>query len=107
MRHFIAIALASLAYVLGAASISSAQDTSPVLIGRHMTVGAGATVVATLAEAVARAEDSFVPHRLFAENGVPRRTANLLFRMVKRRHRYSAAPLSRIDEPRRTARSGV
>jgi hypothetical protein len=69
--------------VLGAASISGAQDTSPILIDRHMTVGAGATVVATLADAVARAEDSFVPHRLFAENGVPRRTANLLFRVVK------------------------
>jgi len=83
MRDVIAIALAALACVLGAASTSGAQATSPILIDRHMTVGAGATVMATFGDAVARAGDAVVPHRLFAESGVPRRTANFLFRMVK------------------------
>ena len=83
MRDVVAVSLAALVCILGIPATSVAQNASPILIDRHMTVGAGATVMATFGDAVARAEDAVVPHRLFAENGVPRRTANFLFRVVK------------------------
>jgi hypothetical protein len=46
-----------------------------------MSVGAGAALMATLGEAVARAEHKIVPHRLFAEGGLSRRAANVTFRL--------------------------
>jgi hypothetical protein len=36
--------------------------------------------MATVGEAIARAENAIVPHRLFAEGGVARRAANVTFR---------------------------
>jgi hypothetical protein len=64
-----------------AASVSAGQSTSPVLVDRDMSVGAGATLMATAGEALARAENRVVPHRLFEERGVGRRTANVSYRL--------------------------
>jgi hypothetical protein len=74
---------AALAAALGvaAASAAAAQDTSPVLIDRHLTVGAGATLITTFGEAIARAENAVVPHRLFEDAGVARQAANVSFRL--------------------------
>lgn len=59
------------------------QASSPALVDRDFTVGAGATISATLGGVVARAEDGVVPHRLFTERGALRRTANISFRLLK------------------------
>ena len=48
-----------------------------------MTVGAGATVAATVGEMIARGEDAVVPHRLFADDGVTKRTGNVAYRVFK------------------------
>ena len=71
--------------VLGVTSVpaGAAQGSSPVLIDRTLTVGAGATVSAALGEAIARGEDTMVPARLFAERGVGRRLANITYRVNK------------------------
>ncbi|MBI3049193.1 MAG: hypothetical protein HYY76_12875 [Acidobacteria bacterium] len=75
-----------LAAAIGAATTSPAaarQVTSAALVDPDLTVGAGATLVATMGAALARAEDAVVPHRLFAERGTLRRTANVAFRLLK------------------------
>jgi hypothetical protein len=59
------------------------QATSPALIDRDFTVGAGATISSTLGEAGARAEDAIVPHRLFEEHGALRRGGNISYRLLK------------------------
>jgi hypothetical protein len=77
------------AVVLAAACIAATspalaqQATSPALIDRDFTVGAGATISATLGEAGARAEDAVVPHRLFQEQGALRRGGNISYRLLK------------------------
>ena len=63
--------------------VLAGQATSPLLFDRDLTVGAGATIAATLGEALARAEDAVVPQRLFAERGMFRRSANVTFRWMK------------------------
>jgi hypothetical protein len=75
--------LAALACWLALPASAAAQATSPILIDRHMTVGAGAAVAATIGEVVARGEDAIVPHRLLAESGAPKRTGNVLYRVFK------------------------
>jgi hypothetical protein len=75
--------LTALACVFAVPSTCPGQTTSPILIDRHMTVGAGAAVAGTVGGLVAAAEDSIVPHRLFGESGAARRTANVLYRLLK------------------------
>jgi hypothetical protein len=75
-----------LAAVFGAGIAPAAaarQTTSAALVDRELTVGAGASIAATLGEAVAHVEDAFVPHRLFLEEGPVRRTANVTYRLLK------------------------
>lgn len=75
-----------LAAAVSAATTSPAlarQITSPVLVDPDLTVGAGATISATVGEAIARAEDAVVPHRLFTERGLLRRSANITYRLFK------------------------
>lgn len=67
----------------GASPAAAQQLASEVLVDRDMTVGAGATVGATIGGLVAHAEDATVPHRLFAEEGTSRRTANFAYRFLK------------------------
>src|SRR5688572_24280502 len=71
--------------VLGVTGLpaGAAQNGSPVLIDRTLTVGAGATVSAALGEAIARGEDAVVPARLFRDQGVARRAANITYRIGK------------------------
>ncbi len=76
------LAIAGGLYV-AAASVAAAQVTSAVLLDRDLSVGAGATVSTTLGEAIARAQAAIVPDRIFAERGVPRRTANISYRLLK------------------------
>ncbi len=59
------------------------QVTSTALVDRNVTSGAGATIGATAGEALGRAADALVPHRLFEERGPLRRTTNLGFRLFK------------------------
>lgn len=77
-----AVALTVLVCV-GVPATSAGQTPSPILIDRHMTVGAGATVAAAVGELVARGEDAVVPHRLFVGRGVPKRTGNVAYRLFK------------------------
>lgn len=75
-----------LAAAIGAATTTpllARQVTSPALVDRDLTVGAGATIGATLGEALARAGDAVVPHRLFIERGLLRRSTNITFRLLK------------------------
>jgi hypothetical protein len=75
-----------LAAAIGAAASSPAaaqQLAAEALVDRDLTVGAGATISATLGALVARAEDRSIPHRLFAERGVLRRPANITYRLLK------------------------
>jgi hypothetical protein len=48
-----------------------------------MTVGAGATVIATFGNLIARGENALIPDRLFGETGVPKRTVNALYRTAR------------------------
>jgi hypothetical protein len=82
-RNRVVIAFVALACALGLPPRCDAQGTSPIMVDRHMTVGAGATVVATFGEIAARGEDAFVPHRLFGEQGVSKRSTNVLYRLLK------------------------
>ena len=74
---------ATVLLALTIARISAAQDAVPVLVDTDMTVGAGATITAGIGAAVARVEDMFVPARLFAEQGIARRAANITYRVLK------------------------
>ena len=76
-------ALAALSMLAGCAVPAAAQETSAVLFDRQMSVGAGASVTAAVGEMVARAEEAFLPARLFVERGVARRTANIAYRFSK------------------------
>jgi hypothetical protein len=67
----------------GASSSIYAQEVVPIVLDPEVTVGAGATVVTALGSAVARAEDAAIPSRLFAEQGIPRRAANITYRLLK------------------------
>ena len=76
----------ALVAALGAAAASPAaarQVTSTAIVDRDLTVGAGATIATTLGEALARAADALVPHRLFDERGIARRGTNITFRLLK------------------------
>ena len=75
--------LVTLVLFVGLSGPAAAQSTTPVLFDRHMTIGAGATVSQALGEAIARAEDAFIPVRLFEERGASRRTANFAYRFLK------------------------
>jgi hypothetical protein len=77
-----AVALAA-ATCAAATSVAAAQVTSPALFDTDLTVGAGAALITTAGAALDRGEDVVVPHRLFAERGVPRRAANVTFRLLK------------------------
>ncbi|PYR64462.1 MAG: hypothetical protein DMF88_23135 [Acidobacteria bacterium] len=75
----------------GAASPSLAQQpAAEALVDHHFTVGAGASISATIGTLVARGEDRAVPQRLFAEEGASRRTANVGYRIFK--HIFFDAP---------------
>jgi hypothetical protein len=81
-----AIRAAALAAAICAVPTSLAvagQVASPALIDRNMTMGAGATIVATAGETLARGTDAVVPPRLFEERGLVRRSANIAYRLMK------------------------
>jgi hypothetical protein len=80
MRVFLTAVLV-VALTAGAAARVFAQSTAPVLVDRDMSAGAGAVLMATFGEAVARAENTVVPHRLFDERGAGRRAANVGYRL--------------------------
>jgi hypothetical protein len=48
-----------------------------------MTAGAGATVIVGAGDALAEAEEAVVPVRLMQEQGVPRRSANIAYRLLR------------------------
>jgi hypothetical protein len=77
--------IAGLVAVLCGATAPAAADQSAteLLVDPQMTVAAGATIAAGVGEAVARAEDAFIPPRLFSERGIPRRAANIAYRLLK------------------------
>jgi hypothetical protein len=81
VRHGLVAAL--VAFGLTVVPAHATQDASPVLLDRHLTVGAGATVTTTVADAIARAEEAIVPARLLAERGLARRIANVTYRVSK------------------------
>jgi hypothetical protein len=62
---------------------AAGQTTTELLVDPQMTVGAGASIAAAIGDAVARAEDRFIPPRLFSERGVPRRVVNVAYRLLK------------------------
>jgi len=75
-----------LAVAIGAIASSPAaaqQLASEALFDPDLTVGAGATISATIGTLVAHAEDRAIPDRLFDEPGAPRRTANVTYRFLK------------------------
>lgn len=86
--------LAIAAAFIAAAVPLSAQSSSPLLIDRHFSVGAGAAVMGTVGEAIAGAENTVVPHRLLEERGVARRASNIAFRLG--RYVFFDAPQERL-----------
>lgn len=66
-----------------ASPAAARQTTSAAIVDPDITVGAGATIAATLGEAVARAGDAVIPHRLFSEEGGLRRSTNGAYRFLK------------------------
>ena len=78
-----AVALAAAFGAATASPTAARQVTSAALVDRDLTVGAGATIAATLGEALARVADAHVPHRLFEEHGIARRGTNVAFRLLK------------------------
>jgi hypothetical protein len=62
---------------------SAAGQTAEVLVDRDLTVGAGATLAAAAGAAVELAQDLVVPTRLFDEQGVGRRSANITYRTLR------------------------
>lgn len=72
-----------LLFGLTVASAGAAQQVVPVMVDTDMSVGAGASVTAAMGALVARAEDAYVPSRLFVEQGIPRRAANISYRLLK------------------------
>ena len=69
--------------LLAFASAATAQTTTPALVDRDLTVGAGATLAVAAGDLVARAEHIVVPDRLLDEHGAGRRTANIAYRSAK------------------------
>ena len=75
-----------LAAAIGAYASSPAaaqQLASEALFDPDLTVGAGATISATIGTLVAHAEDRAIPDRLFDEPDARRRTANVTYRFLK------------------------
>jgi hypothetical protein len=78
-----AVALAAAFGAATASPTAARQVISGALVDRDLTVGAGATIAATLGETLARVADAHVPHRLFDEHGIARRGTNVTFRLLK------------------------
>jgi hypothetical protein len=76
-------AVVALFVILVVPGVATAQDATPVLVDRHMTVGAGATVSTAVGAALARAEARVLPDKLFDERGLGRRSANIGYRFYK------------------------
>lgn len=75
-----------LAAAIGAATsvpAAAQQLAAEVLVDRHLTVGAGASISAGIGEVVAHAEEKVIPDRLFAERGGLQRTASVTYRLFK------------------------
>ena len=64
-------------------SVDALAQTTPVLVDRHITVGAGATIAVGAGDLVATLEAQVVPVRLFEEQGAPKRMANIGYRVAK------------------------
>jgi len=77
------VVLAAALTAATASPLAARQITSPALLDRDVTVGAGASLAATLGAALARAGDAVVPHRLFLEDGSVRRGTNITYRLLK------------------------
>lgn len=58
-------------------------QTTPAMIDRDLTAGAGATLAVAAGDLVALAESTVVPDRLFEEQGAARRTADIAYRVTK------------------------
>jgi hypothetical protein len=88
--------------VVLAAAIAAAASSSPAaqqlasvaLFDPHLTVGAGATISATIGTLVAHAEERAIPDQLFGEAGASRRTANVTYRFLK--HLFFDAPQEQL-----------
>jgi hypothetical protein len=89
--HSCVLALAFALFEANAvAAQSSTASSTPVLIDRDMSPAAGATVTIAFGRLIARAEDRFVPLRLFADRGKLRRATNASYRLAK---------LALLDDP--------
>jgi hypothetical protein len=75
--------LAAMAIASTGSPTAARQTSSAALVDPEVTTGAGATIVTTVGEALARAGDIVVPHRLFLEDGSARRSGNITFRLLK------------------------
>src|SRR4029453_1574356 len=73
----------SLLYAKVARAPPAAPPPTPLLIDRAMSPGAGATVTNGVARLLARAEDQFMPLRLFRDEGKLRRGTNAAYRLLK------------------------
>lgn len=86
--------LAAAIGAVGASPLPAQQLASEVLVDPTLTVGAGASISATIGALVSRGEDRSIPQRLFAEEGASRRTANIGYRIFK--HIFFDAPQERL-----------
>ena len=82
MNGTVAAVAAAIAAAIAAPAFAG-QATSPVLVDPHLTIGAGATITASVGEAIAHAESAVVPDRVFTERGTLRRSGNVAFRLLK------------------------
>ena len=83
MAQWLICLAASLFFANAASAQPAAPPPTPLLIDRAMTPGAGATFTNNVARMLARAEDQFVPLRLFREEGKLRRGTNAAYRLLK------------------------
>lgn len=67
---------------MAVAPLCAAQTPAPILIDARMTPATGASVVTNGGAALAAAE-GFVPHRIVADGGAGRRTANVSYRLAR------------------------
>jgi len=88
--HVRAVILAAAIGAVASSPAAAQQLASEALFDPDLTVGAGATISATIGTLVAHAEDRGIPDRLFDEPGAPRRTANVTYRFLK--HVFFDAP---------------
>jgi hypothetical protein len=63
------------------AAPAAAQTT--VLVDRHVTIGAGASMAVAAGDALSEVEERWVPVRLVAERGVPRRSVDIAYRLLR------------------------